>query len=276
VRTFPDVDEFLHSLQDRATVESYLTHFQRLVNDIKRAAADLTPAEEQDELLSLYLHAELSGGDARALYPEVDALIVSSPVYRAEYEFLRTILVEEEQAVDRELALPAPQLPFLSASPKDTIESSSGTPWKVHLHSRLTGNPFRLRFSFAPSFLLGLQGPALAPVTLRADTMDAAQISAAQPLLMQTVQVGAEELMAEIYAVRVAQDPQHLHLRAVLGGGQASPAGVIVQLTWGNVSRSAVIDAEGNADLGLVGLASVENAIRDHSGMFEIAFEIPH
>lgn len=163
------------------------------------------------------------------------------------------------------LAERVPDLPFLTEIDKDA-------PWRMVLQSRLTGNPLRMLFRFASDFLMGLQYPPLAAAAYRDGELPDAQGEQVQPLLAQTVEIDTEQFLVEVYATRQLATPDELHLHVVLAGAQPLPPGVEVCLTWASVVRSAILGADGSADLGTVSLASVEDAQANEA--FEIAFVI--
>ncbi|MBK8048305.1 MAG: hypothetical protein IPK16_14990 [Anaerolineales bacterium] len=142
------------------------------------------------------------------------------------------------------------------------------------LQSRLTGNPLRMLFRFTTEFLIGLRRPPLAAAAYRDGEWPDAQGEQVQPLLAQTVEIDAEQFLVEVYATRQLATPDELHLHVVLAGAQPLPPGVEVHLTWDAIVRRATLGADGSADLGVVSLASVDDALVNEAGVFEIAFVI--
>ena len=91
VRNSVDVGELLRLLAQPLDDE-HRAQISRLLNDIQYVTLDRSSSELDDELLSLYVQAELDGLDARSLHPNFAARLEQSPALRTSYELLREML----------------------------------------------------------------------------------------------------------------------------------------------------------------------------------------
>lgn len=234
------------------------------------------PPIEDDELLSLYLEAELAGADAAALYPEFAALLARDPALAEDYAALRRALFEAAGAEGAETEAALTERTAREArAPYRTSDAPGEALWVTRVFSSLVGEPLRAVFTFQPAFWGWLRGPAWGDIAVRGEPGE----SGPEPflLLAQSVTLGADEGLAELRALRVddpAGGPERLHLFAALAASRPLPVGTRVLLTWGSAALAAVLDADGSADLGEVAWPGPAGA-EDDAPRAELAFEIP-
>jgi hypothetical protein len=233
---------------------------------------------DDDELLSLYLEAELAGKDAAALYPAFAALLARDPALAADYAALRRALLEAAATGSAETDAEPRAGPLTELREERAPYRAPSAPgaalWTARVFSSLAGGPLRVLFTLQPAFWSWLRGPAWGEMAVRGEPGEAGQ----EPflLLAQSVALGEDEGLAELRALRVAEaagEGERLHLFAALAASRPLPVGTRVLLTWGGAVHAAILDAEGSADLGEVAWPGPGQG--DDAPRAELAFEIP-
>jgi hypothetical protein len=246
---------------------------QGLTEDAPREETAMPPTDD-DELLSLYLEAELAGEDAAALYPDFAALLARDPALAADYAALRRALFEAAHAADA----PEPHAVAEEGAPYRVSGAPGDALWTTRVFSSLAGGPLRVLFAFRPAFWAWLRGPAWGDIAVRGEPGGVGE-AGGEPflLLAQSIALGEDEALAELRALRVADptgEPERLHLFAALAASRPLPVGTRVLLTWGGAVHAAILDAGGSADLGEVPWP--DPAAQEGDGpRVELAFEIP-
>ena len=281
-------DALLRRLRDPEFAARWEAEMQALWQAVQAAneesaqerVEESSPREEtatppmDDDLLSLYLEAELAGEDAAALYPDFAALLARDPALAADYAALRRALLE---ATGADVA-PEPHAVAEQGAPYRAPGAPDEALWTTRIFSTLAGGPLRILFSFQPAFWAWLRGPAWGDIAVRGEAGEAGS-EGGEPflLLVQSVALGEDEALAELRALRVG-DPaggsDRLHLFAALATSKPLPVDTRVLLTWGGAVHAAILDAEGQADLGEVHWPGPA-AQQGDGPRVELAFQIP-
>lgn len=228
---------------------------------------------EQDELLSLYLEAELAGEDAAARYPAFAALLARDAALAADVAALRRALIEAAGGIARgaggageaDARAPralreAPAAYAAPASPVSVESAPQGPLWSARVFARPGGGPLRIQFAAQAALLARFSGAA-----------DDGAARVPRPLLAQSVALGGASARAEAHAeVRAAfaAAPPRFYLEVALATPAPLPLGSSVLLLWNDEAHAAALDADDRAELGEVALPAA-------LARLEVAFDVP-
>lgn len=255
------------------------TPFNRLASDlvIGNEAHEELNCETCQELLDIYIEDEQAGKNVRQTYPTVWQHLMTCSDCEMVYDLLAVMLqaepISEPKKEKKRSLIPKlptiPELPKLSELPGfpaipalpsilAPAPSQSEPSWTTNLQQAC--DSFRVQFTFYRSYLHSLYYPHLLVRQMRS-------VTSPQPaphiLLYEDVSVGQQLLNLKVTATRHEQDI--LALQAIVYSDEPLPATLCVLLTWGDETRSAPVDKQGQAELGEVPLISLQS-----EGLFAI------
>jgi len=267
----PQESPVLQQLRHRLTGPGpWPQRFQRLAEAI--AESHGVNCQECKELLDVYVDDELQGRNVEQLHPLIWQHLQLCASCREIHNLLAETLSLERQSKPSHVPQPTtiPRLSFLQPRAPDA-------PWITRLRPRLTGMPFSLTFSFNLSYLRTILSPP-SPLLARKDVP--VSPSTTLLLLSDAVPVGDQTLAVEMTASRSVESPDlyphgyRLRLRATIVGTAPLPRGLWATLVWAGQARSSPVDDQGQADLGEVSLAALQEALETGEGHVEVIFEV--
>jgi hypothetical protein len=267
----PVANPLLEQLRrDLQTPGAWARRFRTLVEDAMNTGKMDTTLTCQDvqNVLDVYLNAELKGDDVRLAYPEVWQHIQTCAGCRQEHDAVLDVLSEHDEEAHLNFTPTPRPLPFLQAK-------SDHAGWVSRVRSRLAGASFGIHILLDPDYLrgkLGFASPLQTENVYRSDTL--ALSSEPRVLLIDNVSLDGQPLNVEIAVVQAASQPDKLALQATLTGSAPLPDNLWIRLTWaGHTYAAPVIRVQPDEGQALVEGISLER-VRDALGAQEARFEI--
>jgi len=224
-----------------------------------------------NDLLDLYLEAELANINVKHAYSKIWQHLQTCESC-ADYHAWLYRLLKKRTALTSLSALCENQLDvsFLPFCPPQTTQAVTDPGWHTYLRPRLLGEPFLLRFSFAPAYLQ-------TQLALLASDPGHVMVAAEHPrpphtILQQTIPLPEQEVIVKLFVYPLAGQPSAVRLQANLVATALPYAKLQAKLQWGGIERVVRITERGEANLGPVSLAPGP-AFKRTEDIFELTFE---
>ncbi len=214
--------------------------------------------DDYQSVLPILVDAELAGQSPALTYPQLWAHLQTCADCRADYAMLLDVLRAEREG--RPIPLPdiaMPALPFLGPEP----------PWRIHFQPSRACHRHRLVFAFNLDHLRD----AIRPPQLATRNDDGGGRLPLSVLLSDIITWYGQE-WAVVVTGEQQPDQATLSVRASVAGRAELPIGLWGILTWGEETREAPVDAEGQVDFGAAPLQSLHHPTGNAS--FSVAFEV--
>jgi hypothetical protein len=216
-------------------------------------------------MLDIYLDAQLAGADLQQLYPALWQHLQTCADCAQEVALFQESLHALPLAQVSAQAAQEPAVSAPPALPRPASANESTQPlWRYRLRSLLLGEPFQVRFDFAPDLRLNLLTGQAAPAASAAGRMLRERASAyAQPFLLQAIPLEDGELTVAIAFLPEGENLDRGQLRVRVTAAQPDSAlpPLRAELHWGDLQRSGDFDSHGEASLGLVDFAETRQAM---------------
>ncbi len=226
--------------------------------------AQLPDTEEGDEdMLSLVVHEVLAGVDIAERYPTLYEKMLANPrMYQAFLDALDTLETDSSEALS---PLPQPasrDLPFLNKStvrpPK--IDQSERGDWRITW--QLLKDQLRHLLFPSPELVYRRTTPLLEDESII--------------LLHDEIEVASRSLEVMLEAIRPVEQPEILRLQVVVAVGDDRLPGMQVRLSWGQYSKTAVLDTYGRAHFPALPLENIlDKSSQLESGDLQLVLESP-
>jgi hypothetical protein len=270
----PVANPLLEQLRrDLQTPGARARRFHALVEDaMNTGEMDTTlTCDDVQNVLDVYLDAELKGDDVRLAYPEVWQHIQTCAGCQQEHDAVLDVLSDHDEEVHLNFTPTPRPLPFLQAK-------GDRAGWVSRMRSRLAGASFGLHILLDPEYLrgkLGFASPLQTGNVYRSGTL--ALSSEPRILLIDNVSLDGQPLNIEIAIAQVAGQPDMLALQATLTGSAPLPDNLWIRLTWAGHTYTAPVTRvqhdEGQTLVEGISLERVREALGAQEARFEIVFE---
>lgn len=224
---------------------------------------ELTCTECQD-ILDVYVEAEVAGQDVRHLFPPIWRHVQTCPVCGTRYEALLHE-TRSSQSFHRSagIAVSTRRLSFLPPT-------SPASPWVAQWRSGLTGAPFGVSYTIDPQYLRQRLLGSSTLVTRRTDDTLAAE----PKILVRDFQsIGEQTLAVLVTGTLALNQPGVLTVHASIASSEPLPKKLWATLTWADFREARPVDASGVVDFSPVSLDALLQP-NDEPAVIALGFEV--